>query len=397
MGVKMNSKASKFCIVIFLVGFICFVPKINVKAQQINLSIEASGTLENAQVLSLTGLGIDRSGSGPVLFSGFMENVTQEQLNNLYIRVVVRASQVGDIITFTSDSEYPFSLAPGRTVYVTNNDLANEQIPGIKESLKFTGGLTSEGERFINNLSGSTTLPPDIYTVEVTVFQETDARGTVDLAQAATEIGGNFKAGAGERDIVLKYPGDVLGSEVPISNQLPQFSWEGDNSSTYRLLVVRDNGIDSPVSLLRSAMDTRPTNEGGEFLEFENLDVTVQGTFFQFRTDGAQSLESGNTYYWRVINTVQSNKETEDIRSEIWTFTLTGTQDVTDAPPVSQEAIEVMTRFLGEEVFQQLREQGFRLNSIQLDGQEFTGAAATLKLEDILQKLRDEDLIVVDN
>ncbi|MDR9418119.1 hypothetical protein [Gracilimonas sp.] len=396
----MNSKAIKYYVFIVVLGVLNVTPFNEAKAQRINLSIEQSATLENAQVFSLTNLGMDKNGSGPMLISGFLENLTAEEITNLYFDIEISASQVGNIVEFSSDPNYPFSLQPNQSIYVTNNDLAREQIPGIRESLKLTGGLTTEGENFINDLSGSTTLPSDIYTVQVTVFQETDAEGRVNLAQAGTEIGGNFKAGSDEREIYLKAPGNVVGSETNISNNFPQFSWEGDNSTTYRLLVVKDNGIDSPESLLQGAKSSSPTNAtdgAGSLLEFEHLDVNIQGTSFQYPSSGAQALERGDTYFWQVVNTVQSNTESEQITSEIWTFTLTGPRGVTDNPPMSQEVVEAIVTIIGQEEFERLQENGFQLASIQYDGQDFTGASATVKLEEILQKIRNEEIIIGDN
>lgn len=73
MGVAMNEKKFKNYILNLLAGILIFVPTEIVKAQQISLSVEPSATIENAQVLSLSSLGIDRSGSGPVLISAFLK------------------------------------------------------------------------------------------------------------------------------------------------------------------------------------------------------------------------------------------------------------------------------------------------------------------------------------
>lgn len=163
----MNEKKFKNYILNLLAGILIFVPTEIVKAQQISLSVEPSATIENAQVLSLSSLGIDRSGSGPVLISAFLENQEDQEVDNLFIEVNISSARVGTIVEFTSDSNFPFSLRPLQSVYVTNNDLANEQIPGIRESIRLTGGLTPEGEDFINDLDGATTLPQDTYFVQV--------------------------------------------------------------------------------------------------------------------------------------------------------------------------------------------------------------------------------------
>lgn len=44
-----------------------------------------------------------------------------------------------------------------------------------------------------------------------------------------------------------------------------------------------------------------------------------------------------------------------------------------------------------------LKDEGFNLMAIEYDGQEFTGPAATMKLEELLQKIRDEEIILGGN
>lgn len=393
----MNEKKFKSCILKLLAGVLIFVPAQFAKAQQISLSVEPSATLENAQVLSLSGLGIDRSGSGPVLISAFLENMEDREVNNLFIEVNISAARTGTLLELTSDSNFPFSMRPLQSVYVTNNDLANEQIPGIKESIILTGGLTPEGEDFINELNGSTTLPQDTYFVQVIIFQETNANGIVELAEATAEISGNTFSSLDEREIYLKTPGDVIGTQTTISNNYPQFNWEGSSTASYRLIVVEATGSDSPESLMQGAQSSQPTDEGGDLLEYENLDRMVQGNSFQFPTSGAQSLERGKTYFWRVTSTVSSSNDVEDISSEIWSFSLAAPENVSGTVTISEEAETAIVSLIGQEEFERLMEQGFQLESLEYDGQELTGAAAAMKLEELLQQVLDERLIVGGN
>jgi hypothetical protein len=393
MGVAMNEKKLRNYLLMLVVGLLIFVPASVVKAQQVSLSVEPSAALQNAQILSLSSLGIDRSGSGPVLISAFLENEEDQELDNLFIEVNISSARVGTIVEFTSDSEFPFSMRPMQSVYVTNNDLANEQIPGIRESVRLKGGLTPEGEDFLNDLSGATTLPQDTYFVQVIIFRETPATGIVELAEATAEISSNAFYSLDEREIYLKAPGDVVGNQTTISNNYPQFSWEGSNTATYRLIVVEATGTDSPESLIQGAKSSQPTGKGGNLLEYENLDRMIEGNSFQFPSSGVQSLERGKTYFWRVINTVSSSNDEEDISSEIWTFSLATPENVSGTINISEEAETAIVSLIGEEEFERLKEQGFRLESLEFEGQEFTGATATLKLEEILQLILDNKLI----
>ncbi|MAL18396.1 MAG: hypothetical protein CL670_02975 [Balneola sp.] len=377
----------------------CVVPTNIVFAQSVNLDVEPSSILENSQVLSLTGLGIDAEGNGPSLISATIENLTGEKIDNLYLELIISAAKVGTIAEVTQSSSRPFSLSPFQTLYFSNNDLANERIPGISTPVTFSGGLTTEGDNFLSNLSGSTSLPRDVYSLEVILFRVTDARGRENLARDVAEIGGGDSGALSfdESEIYLKSPGDVAGSLAEITNPYPQFSWEGNTGVTYRLLVVEQTGQDSPESLLQSAKSSSPIGEGGSLLSFENLDVIVEGTSFQFPASGAQSLEAGKTYYWRILKTVQSSGDSEDVSSEIWSFTLKDASKVTATLPVSQEAEQAIVELIGQEAYQSLKNRGFTLESLSYDGQEFTGTAAGIKLDELLQKIRDEDIIVAGN
>lgn len=383
--------------VAFLLFIACIVPNEIIYAQDINLQLEPSATLENTQILSLTGLGLNSDGTGPVLISGFLENMTAEAIDNLYIEVKVNAAKVGDIIELRSYSTLPITLEPYQSVYATNNDLANERIPGIDQRIEFSGGFTPEGEEFFENLSGATSLPKDIYTIEVIIFRVTNANGRQNLASSVVEIGGGAIASFDESEIYLKTPGDIVGSPAEITNPYPQFSWEGAGDVSYRLLVVEDNGQDSPESLLQSAKSSSPTNNGGSLLEFEHLDMMVNGTSFQYPSSGAQSLQQGYTYHWRVITTIQSSGDVQEFSSEIWSFRLANASQSAQLPPISREVEQAIIELIGQDALMRLKDEGFNLMAIEYDGQEFTGPAATMKLEELLQKIRDEEIILGGN
>ncbi|MEQ8523942.1 hypothetical protein [Gracilimonas sp.] len=396
---KMNERSLKFYLALFVLALIGVVPNKFAIAQNVTLDVEPSPILESAQTLSLTGLGIDTEGQGPVLISATMENLSDVNIDNLYFELIVSAGKVGNIVELTQNASRPFSLKPFQSVYFTNNDLANERIPGISQAITFTGGLTTEGDDFLSNLSGSTTLPRDTYSLELILFRVTDAQGREDLARDVAEIGGGSMAAASfeEGNIYLKTPGDIVGAAAEITNPFPQFSWEGENNVSYRLLVVEQRGQDSPESLLASAKSSSPVGNGGSLLTFENLDIVVQSNSFQFPSSGVQPLEKGKTYYWQVVTTLQSSGDTEEVSSEIWSFVLKDAAEAVATAPISAEVQRAIERLIGPDAYRRLRDRGFTLESIQYDGQDFTGPAAAIKLEELLQKIRDEKIIVEGN
>tara|TARA_R110002096_G_scaffold303080_6_gene498060 strand:+ start:2312 stop:3499 length:1188 start_codon:yes stop_codon:yes gene_type:complete len=371
-----------------------FVPSVNVIAQSEVLSIEidVSDQLQNSQVFGLSSLGLDEKGGGPVLISGLMQNLTSEKLENLYFEFRVSTGKRGDIISITQRNGFPFSLEPMQSVYVTNNALREEIIPGIEETMKFDGGLTPEGDALIEGLDGKLVLPSDTYSVQVIVFQISNALGRQNLAEASAEIGNTI--GSETEDIFLRTPGDVIDGNVEITNPYPQFSWDGDTDVDYRLLVVNSSGEDSPESLLESAKSTQPITDGGSLLTFENLDVKVQGNTFQFPASRAQPLEYGLTYYWQLITNVQVGAGNEEKSSEIWSFKLAEPETSGEPAVMDNELRNTLIRLIGESRLKQLQDAGFTLQGLEMDGVPIIGTQVNIKITEFLRKIEDGDIIL---
>lgn len=394
-------KSFRFLLTLLLLILWAFVPVKMVQSQDspLLLEFELSPVLENAQLLSLTGLGIDAQGAGPVLLTGRLINQSSERVENLYLEFRVEASRVGLLAEFIQRQAFPFSLDPNQIVNTTNNDIQNEEIPGIEEKLDFDGGLTLAGEEFIENLSG-TTLPSDIYTFSIVIYQVTNATGRRTMAAETVVLGvGNRQSVDDpvvfdEESIFLRAPGDVLGTEVSITNLFPQFSWEGDAANEFRLVVVRSNGQDTPESLLQNAYSSEPVDEGGQLLQFENLDVLVDGNTFQYPPSGAQALQYGQTYFWQLSTEIQTAIGTEIIISDIWGFRLVSPSENTGAPEIDGDQLQALIALIGQEQFNTLTENGYAVASIEIEGVTYEGPAAINKLEELFEKITNGDIIV---
>jgi hypothetical protein len=387
-----------------LVFSILFVPAKKLYAQadcnvtdKLTVEVVLSPALENAQVLGLASLGVDNRGTGPMLGSVTMVNNTDELLSNLFFEFKVEAGKVGTIAEIIQQAAYPFTLDPRQVVYATNNDIVEERIPGVDETMRFNGGLTSDGEAFVESLGGSTTLPSDIYTVAVTIYQVTNECGKQVLAEYVTDLGVS-ETGAvfDELSIQLRTPGDEIGNEANITNQFPQISWEGDAANTYRIIIVKSNGQDSPETLIESARSTSPVNLGGSLLELESLDINVEGNNLQYPSSGAQALEVGETYYWQVSTEVQTAIGTDVIVSDVWTFTLLdpGSDASQGTQEMDEETFQSIIRLIGEEQYNNLVADGFTFAGISVDEQAYDGITGIQKLAEIIQKIEDGDIIL---
>ena len=103
------------------------------QSDKVTLEFSLSPVLEQAQVLGLSSLGVDTEGGGPVIISGSLVNNTTERLENLYFEFDVEAASYGVLARIRQQAAYPFSLNPGQVVFATNNDIQNEEIPGISD------------------------------------------------------------------------------------------------------------------------------------------------------------------------------------------------------------------------------------------------------------------------
>lgn len=368
------------------------------QSDKVTLEFSLSPVLEQAQVLGLSSLGVDTEGGGPVIISGSLVNNTTERLENLYFEFDVEAASYGVLARIRQQAAYPFSLNPGQVVFATNNDIQNEEIPGISDRMKFDGGLTSTGENFVEDLSG-TTLPNDQYSFAVRIYQVNEEGRRELLANETIQLGGNISEGGvvDELTILLRTPGDLVGAEAAITNPIPQLSWEGDASLTYRVLVVSGNGSDSPESLLESAKSSEATDIGGSLLQFEYLDQNIRGNSLQYPTNGVQALVPGQTYYWQVVTSMNTALGTNEVVSEIWEFTLVDPGSESNVVEVDQETVQAIVQLIGQDTYNLLLETGYSFENIEIDGQVYTGVVGVQKILELIEKFQNGDLVIEGN
>lgn len=394
----------KFGVIIILISVFQTASFMKVNAQDCNaenlisIDIQLAPILAESQVLSLAALGLDSKGAGPQIFSGTLKNETDQTLNNLYFKFRVEAATVGVLAEVEQQAAYPFSLAPQQLVYATNNDIQNEKIPGIEGDIRFDGGITFAGEEFIESLGGSTELPNDVYSIYGTISQVTNECGLTLLAEQTISVGGSSTGTVlDELSITLRTPGAEIGSNFSISNQYPQFSWEGDANVEYRVIVVSGDADQDVQTMINDAKDS--PSDGPPIIPFEYLDRKVTGTSLQYPTSNAQALTEGKTYYWQVSTQVNSTTGIEEYVSDIWSFSLISPSDgsAAVAQEMSEEAELAIMALIGGEAFATLLEDGFVFEGIELENQTFSGIIGVQKLEELLQLINDGIIIVNDN
>ena len=389
-----------YCCIAFLL-----VTAVNIKQSkaqeqaQVSLEVQINDGIANSQIVNITDI-IASKGSGTNLFSIFLENLDNENpAENLYLSLRLFSDKNGLIVDLYQERDQTFSLDAGQRVFATNSFLTNG-LPGVEESINFKGGLTPEGKEFVNELGGSLKLPPDRYILKIDVFQSLDGQGGgVPVASSEGEIGGGIVDQV--QDIFLTGAGDAVGSGMEITNSYPEFRWEGNINTQYRIILVEANGRDGPETLIQSSMSTEPILENGSpgtgsLLEYEILDVRVENTSFQMPPSGVQRLEEGKRYYWQVFAELSSTNGTDIRNSEIWEFTL---KSSTEGLEISSEGDlgTTLEALINSGQIQELQNGGFKLVSLIIDGQTITGPEMLQQLTEFQNKVNNGDITIVNN
>ncbi|WP_445665355.1 hypothetical protein [Fodinibius sp. AD559] len=360
------------------------------------MDFEIDKTLENSQVINIQSL-LANDLQGPTLFRLLLKNQnSSEQLKDLYLRVVIDSDRIGRILEVRQVSGRPFSLDPGQQVFVNNNNSGNG-LPGIEERIAFEHDYTRRGREFYNGLKGLTSLPADRYQVTVEIY-----RGSINgelLASQTDDFGTNLVENT--RGFYLLAPGDELGSETIISSRYPNFQWQGRLDIRYRLVVVESRTHESAQSLMDGAISTEPielisSSGAGSLLDYEILDILVDGSGYQYPSSGVQDLEPGTRYFWRIISQLETSDGIEERESEIWSFTMADLRKSSG----DQQAIEIsriLERILGDR-YEEVRQNGFSLESVEIEGQRFHSGQAVQKLRELDRKNEQGDVsILIEN
>lgn len=405
---KTSNSSSLLLIIIFLLfqSVVSLAPAHAQGTSDISLDLVLTQQLNNAQVLSLSNLGVNRRGSGNTLFTLTLQNSSQTVQENLYLDIEVSSNNVGTIAKVYSKANTPFRLDAGERIMATNNQL-QDGLPGIEEFIEFDGRITNAGTDFLNDLEGSTQLPSDIYTVTLSVYQGGNRQsGGTQVASINQEFGLNISSET-SIDLYLLQPGGAIGSGASVNNQYPVFWWSGPTNMNYRLVVVRNDGAGSIEELVESSLGTEPTSSGSGRLNHEILDVEMTNTSFAMPASGVEQLADGETYYWQVFTSQQGVSSSQTTPSEIYEFTYvsptpeTGQTSTEGVSSYTQEEKELIRRslnsILGGQQLQSLTQEGMDFNSLVIDGVTYEGKAALQKLQELRAKIQNGEITLVTN
>ena len=351
-----------------------------------------------AQVISLSTLGVDVRGRGQKVMELVLQNRLNETVKDLYFYITVSSSNVGLIADVDSKPDTPFSLRPNQLM-ITDNNRLHDGLPEIPEYVHFEGGLTPAGEDFIESLEGATRLPDAVYTVTVSIYQGGNRLTGGRIISTVTRSIGSQPI-TNSIDFNLLTPGGPLGSNELIASSQPSFRWDGPSNTEYRLILVQDPGRgQSAEALIQAAASTEPTSgqaSVGTLLEYEMVDVVLTSNNYFYPAAGVKRLPPGAKFYWQVIARIRTSRGTDNRPSGIYEFTLSNPQAAQNAeiqtvttPLASSISPEVAT------AIQNLIQSGFAMDKMIVDGREVSGAALQAFLEDFIEKIKRGEIIIV--
>ncbi len=361
----------------------------------ITLQLQLSDPVSQAQVLSLSTLGVDRRGQGQKLGTLLIQNNTSELQEDLYFFVKVENTS-NVLARLNQEQGQPFSLDPGQVVRTNNNSL-QEGVPGIRNPT-FSGGLTGPGEQFVNDLEGTSRLPSDQFTLTVEIYQNGNRGRGTKVASASATVGTNSVSKV--RDIYINRPGGEVGSgfDATINTQRPIFDWAGETGLDYRLVVVKREGTESPETLIEAAEDTGPiivdnVNRDNTLLEHEMADVRLSSNSFQYPASSVKQLEPGETYLWRVNALLTTADGEQQVASEIWQFSISESGEE-QSPELSKETIQTLRNVVDDEQLSFLQGEDMEPVSIVIEGQEYSGAAMRQQLRQFLERAQGGEITI---
>ncbi|MFU8859890.1 MAG: hypothetical protein ACNA8K_05660 [Cyclonatronaceae bacterium] len=358
-------------------------------SDKIDVQMLVENSLNVARLLSLSQL------SGSVntderFITLYLSNLTPERQNNLRLHINVRSTRYGVIVNL--DERNGFGMEPGQSARANMSSLG-DGIPGITSNMRFDAGLTAGGEAMINELRGSSTLPDDIYTITVEIYQNGNSASGVLVGGNSITIGA--EPGISTFEVRPVQPGDVIGSGATIFNTNPVFSWEGDPSLRFRLVLVQAAVGRSAEALIQSALDTNPPAQGGRLLTGEIADVETGQLSYSYPTSGVKPLEPNTTYYWQVFALVPDVRGEQLLPSEIFEFTVSGDRSNQQAG-VNREINTLVRKHFRRSDIISLSRDGYDLVSVEFKGTVYTGPQIITVLEDFFEKVDEGKIRMVE-
>lgn len=293
----------------------------------------------------------------------------------------IMSERLGTLLESTQNPSTRLRIGDGQTMRFTNIDIIWGTISGQAARPRFDFTLTSEGRNLLNKLNSGAVPDADVFYVDVQLRKAGDTAGSSELLVASeleleTDIPRSYQA------IDADPVNQAFLENLNLDEEIPEFRWAGPENQRYRLIVVSGTGSEEAAGRLNSRF--AQSFDPSRFHEPEQeilLDVMTGNRFFVADNDLAGIFEPGSGYYWQVATTVTTVRSEREIRSDVWSFS---TMD-----PVMDELISLLSFLLGEERVQQMIEDGYELDVIELGGVTYTAEEAVPVLREMQRRIQN--------
>lgn len=388
---KTRVNKSKMKMLFFALSLLFMPFWVSAQGSNVDIKITLSSKLVDAEVLNLAQLGVSASSgtTNEPLFWLEIVNRTQEEIKGLKLVIEVSSTRNGSLLLMEG-AEPGFNLSPNQRVFAGSNQM-KDGLPGVEEPIEFDGSfndkLTTAGNDLYNSTGGI--LPNDLYTIKLSLKQ-----GFTILATTSEYLG--VKPIQTAVDFFLLQPGGSVGAGATIVTTNPNFRWDGPRNGKYRLIVVKKNpkSDDTSESLIQAAFSTDPTIVNGAaraatLLDFEMVDAIISGNDFTLPPQGVQRLEEGFQYFWQIYY-IATTKNGEEYRpSTIWEFNISKPGQNAAPNEVLNQIYQQLVTIVGQDLISELKENGFKLVSIEHDNKTVNGPMLMQEIEQIKQKFEN--------
>lgn len=306
----------------------------------------------------------------------------------------IRSENSGLILESRQNPESYFRIEAGDTLRFSNLDMIRGSLPGQSESIKFDFTLTNRGRNLLSNLYNGAIADDDQYLIDVQLVsvQNSDSDSDSDSDSGSDRSLASSSTALIESELPEFYTRisadpqalDAL-SQLNLDEEQPVFRWVAPSDLRYRLIVADNNDVSGDITETlngRFSMDFDPElafNPDGSII----MDIFVEGTEFVMPAVLAAILEPGSEYAWQVSAEVVTLRQKLNIKSEIWTF------EVFKEDEVNEQLIALLSELLGEDKVDQMIEDGYELQQIELGGEVYNAGEAVEILREMLQKIRN--------
>lgn len=298
------------------------------------------------------------------------------------IETFIRSENEGLILRSSQNPNTVFEMEAGEVLRFSNLDIISGNIPGQTGDIKFDFVLTNRGRQLLSRLNEGAVADEDRFYVDVTILHEDD-----DQAEPAASASAEVETSVPEAYLEIRGHRPTLDDLAALEpdSELPPLRWVAPQNQRYRLIVAMPvEGPGSAEKVLENRFN-REFNPRFVTDPQENvlLDVLVDETGFTVPGAITQQLVPGNDYVWQVGAVIATLKQNMQVKSDIWRFS------IPEADTVHEELISILSEILGEDKVDEMVEQGYELQQIELGGEVYTAEEAVVILREMLQKIRN--------